>query len=137
MKPLVEAGYLVPRSEEDVVAALNDFVVYEVDGSIHGCGALHPFGEKTAELAALAVDESYKHLGIGRRIVSFLLERAKEQGLRRVFALTTMSSDWFLQFGFRRGGTGDIPEERREHYDRSRNSRIYLYELSGSNGHGS
>jgi amino-acid N-acetyltransferase len=137
MKPLVEAGYLVPRSEEDMVAALEDFVVYEVDGSIHGCGALHRFGESTGEIAGLAVDEGYKHLGIGRRIVSFLLDRAKDEGLRRVFALTTMTSDWFLQFGFRRGGTGDIPEERREQYDRARNSRIYLYELSGSNGHGS
>jgi amino-acid N-acetyltransferase len=136
MKPLVDADYLVPRSEEDVVAALDDFVVYEVDGSIHGCGALHPYGESMAELAALAVDESYKHLGIGRRVVSYLLERAKEQGLNRVFALTTMSSDWFLQFGFRRGSTADIPEDRREQYDRARNSRIYLYELGGSNGHG-
>ena len=137
MKPLVEAGYLVPRSEEDMVGALDDFVVYEVDGSIHGCGALHRFGETGAEVAGLAVDEGYKHLGIGRRIVAYLLERAKEQGLRRVFALTTMSSDWFLQFGFRRGDTADIPPERREQYDRERNSRVYVYELAGSNGHGS
>lgn len=136
MKPLVAAGYLVPRHEEDVVAALGDFVVYEVDGAVHGCGALHPFGEQMAEIAALAVDESYKHLGIGRRIVAFLLERAKEQGVRRVFALTTRSSDWFLQFGFRRGSTADIPESRREQYDRARNSRIYLYEIGGGNGHG-
>lgn len=136
IKPLAAEGYLVPRREEDVVAALDDFVVYEVDGAIHGCGALHPFGEQMAEIAALAVDESYKHLGIGRRMVSFLLERAKEQGLRRVFALTTRTSDWFLQFGFRRGNTGDIPESRREQYDRARNSRIYLYELGGGNGHG-
>jgi amino-acid N-acetyltransferase len=136
IKPLAADGYLVPRREEDVVAALDDFVVYEVDGAIHGCGALHPFGEQMAEIAALAVDESYKHLGIGRRMVSFLLERAKEQGLRRVFALTTRTSDWFLQFGFRRGSTGDIPESRREQYDRARNSRIYLYELGGGNGHG-
>jgi amino-acid N-acetyltransferase len=136
MKPLIAAGYLVPRHEEDLLAALDDFVVYEVDGSIHGCGALHPFGEHMAEIAALAVDESYKHRGIGRRIVAYLLERAREQGLRRVFALTTRTSDWFLQFGFRRGSTGDIPEDRREQYDRARNSRIYLYELGGGNGHG-
>ncbi|MFP4566141.1 MAG: amino-acid N-acetyltransferase [Spirochaetaceae bacterium] len=136
MKPLVAAGYLVPRNEEDLVAALDDFIVYEVDGSIHGCGALHPYGEQMAEVAALAVDESYKHIGIGRRIVAYLLERARERGLRRVFALTTRTSDWFLQFGFRRGDTGDIPESRREQYDRARNSRIYLYELGGGNGHG-
>ncbi|MFP4011715.1 MAG: amino-acid N-acetyltransferase [Spirochaetaceae bacterium] len=129
MRPLVAAGYLVPRSEEDLVGALDDFVVYEVDGAIHGCGALHPYPADMAELAALAVDESYKHIGIGRRIVSFLLERAKERGLRRVFALTTKTSDWFLQFGFRRGDTGDIPDARREHYDRSRNSRIYVYDI--------
>ncbi|MFO8065585.1 MAG: amino-acid N-acetyltransferase [Spirochaetota bacterium] len=131
MKPLVRDGYLVPRSEEDVVAALDDFVVYEVDGAIHGCGALHPFGESMAELAALAVDESFKHMGIGRRMVAYLLDRARERGIKRVFALTTMSSDWFLQFGFRRGDTADIPEERREHYDSARNSRIYLYDLAG------
>lgn len=131
ISPLVSAGYLVPRREEDLAAKLEDFFVYEVDGSIHGCGALHAFGEGMAEIAALAVDDSYKHLGIGRRIVSFLLEQARERGLKRVFALTTRTSDWFLQFGFRRGDTGDIPESRREQYDEARNSRIYLYDIGG------
>jgi amino-acid N-acetyltransferase len=134
MRPYIEKEVLVERREEDLAARLGDYVVYEVDGLIHACGALHRSNEdpQRAEVAAVAVDETYAGFGVGRRIVTYLLERASGMGLRQVFVLTTQTADWFVQFGFREGGVADLPEDRRRHYNRQRNSRVMLRELGST-----
>ena len=129
MRPLVERGLLVERRESDLVERLNDYVVFETDGMVHGCGAIHIFDEQQAEIAGLAVDSQYEHYGIGQRIVEFLIEGAERAGLRRVFVLTTQASDFFEQLGFRPGTIDEIPPEKRAHYDFRRNSRVLLYDL--------
>ena len=129
MQPLVDRGLLVARSEADLHDSIDDYVVFETDGMVHGCGALHVYDDRQAEVAGLAVDDNYEHFGIGQRIVRFLIDRAREAGLRDVFVLTTQASDWFEQLGFRQGRVDDIPPAKRDRYDYSRNSRILLYDL--------
>lgn len=130
MQPFVSRGILVPRSEELLSERCEDFIVYETDGSLHGCGALHTFSDGQAEIAAIAVDTQYEELGIGRKIVEFLMQRAADRAVPRVFALTTQSYDWFHARGFRIGTVEDLPPEKQTLYDRERNSRILLYDLS-------
>jgi len=135
MEPFMEKGLLVPRDEQTLTEQCGDFVVYEVDGLVHATGALHRFGSETGksplkgELAAIAVDETYRGLGIGRRIVSYLQKRAREAGLAQVFALTVQAADWFLQLGFVDGDVNDLPPEKREAYNRDRNSRVLIRNL--------
>lgn len=129
MEPHVRKGILVRRGEEELLARKDDYVVFETDGSVRGCGALHPAGPDQGEIAAIAVDEGHAQMGIGQRIVKYLIERARERGMRRAFLLTTQTSDWFLGLGFSPGGLEDLPEVRRAKYDASRNSRIYVYPL--------
>lgn len=131
MRPFVLKEILVPRDKETLEEQRGDFVVYEVDGIIHACGALHRSTElsERAEVAAVAVDETYVGMGIGTRIVSFLIDRARQAGLRQLYALTTQTADWFLQFGFREGGVEDLPPAKRRYYNRSRNSRVLLLDL--------
>jgi amino-acid N-acetyltransferase len=131
MQPFIEKEILLSRTEEDLAQRLGQYVVYEVDGIIHACGALHPSQEPAgrAEIAAIAVDETYAGLGIGKRILGYLLDWARRLSLRQLYALTTQTADWFLQFGFREGEVGDLPEERRRSYDRQRNSRVLLLDL--------
>jgi amino-acid N-acetyltransferase len=131
MRPFIEKEVLVERREEDLVSRLGDYVVYEVDGLMHACGALHRSAEdpQRAEVAAVAVDETYAGFGVGRRIVTYLIERARALSLRQLYVLTTQTADWFVQFGFREGGVEDLPEERRRQYNRQRNSRVLLLEL--------
>jgi amino-acid N-acetyltransferase len=128
MQPFVVKEILVPRDKETLEEQREDFVVYEVDGIIHACGALHPSAAllDRAEIAAVAVDETYVGMGIGKRIVSFLISRARQSGLKQVFVLTTQTADWFLQFGFREGGVEDLPPGKRKYYNRSRNSRVLV-----------
>ena len=67
---------------------------------MHACAALHEFPERMAEIAGIAVDEQYLHLGVGPKLVDFLSERARKKGLQAVFALTTQTADWFQKLGF-------------------------------------
>ncbi len=127
MQPFVEKGLLLPRSEQDMLADCGDYVLYEVDGTIHCCGALHIYAQGLGEIARIAADKKYAHMGIGNKIVAFLLEKARRLSLTRIFVLTTQASDWFLQLGFEQGEVKDLPEKKRELYDRSRNSRILIY----------
>jgi amino-acid N-acetyltransferase len=129
MQPAVESDILVPRTAEMLESRINDYVVYEVDGSIHGCGALHPFSGGTAEIAGVAVDETYANYGIGKKIISYLINQAISNKMKNVFVLTTQTSDWFEEYGFKKGALADLPPERQKRYDKSRNSRVLLYPL--------
>jgi amino-acid N-acetyltransferase len=131
MQPFIEREILLARTEEQLALRVGEYVVYEVDGIIHACGALHPSQDSPgrAEIAAIAVDETYAGLGIGKRILGFLIDRAERLGLRQLYALSTQTADWFAQLGFREGGVADLPEDRRRSYSRQRNSRVLLLDL--------
>ncbi len=101
--------------------------MYEIDNTIQGCGSLLKYAGNQAEIAGIAVSDEFKDMGIGQKIVTYLLEKAKKQGIAQVFLLTTRTSDWFEKLGFRTGQISDLPEEKRNHYNTARNSRILIY----------
>ncbi|MGB8022356.1 MAG: amino-acid N-acetyltransferase [Candidatus Nanopelagicales bacterium] len=76
-----------------------DFLVAELDGRVVGCGAMHVIWEDLGELRTLAVDPALTRLGIGRILVSALLERARALGVARVFCLT-FETAFFASAGF-------------------------------------
>jgi amino-acid N-acetyltransferase len=128
MEPLVQKGNLIRRSAEQIQEKKADYVVFEIDGSIHACGALHDWGGAQAEIAALATDPAYSQMGLGRRIVKFLLEQAWKRAFRRVFVLTTRTHDWFEALGFSETSADTLPE--RKSYNRERNSKVFALDLS-------
>ncbi len=130
MEDPVEQGILVRRSETELQRRIADYAVFESDGTVRGCGALHRFAPDRGELAAIAVDPGYGRQGIGQRIVKYLLGEARKAGLAGVFLLTTKTADWFLRLGFAPGTVEDLPPERRSTYDITRNSRIYTHGLA-------
>jgi amino-acid N-acetyltransferase len=131
MEPLMQQGFLVRRSFEDIQEKEEDYAVFEVDGSVHACGALHDWGESQGEIAAVTTDPAYADLGLGRRIVRYLIDRAKKQGLRRVFILTTRAQDWFELLGFTECPLATLPERKRRGYDTKRGSKAYALALGG------
>ncbi|MFP4302406.1 MAG: amino-acid N-acetyltransferase [Spirochaetaceae bacterium] len=129
MLPLAHRGVLVDRSQEQIASRYEDYVVHETDGTIHGCGALHQYHDGSAEIAGIAVDRAFEHLGIGLKIVSYLVERARTLGVNRVFVLTTQTSDWFERLGFKKSPVDRLPEEKRAVYDSTRNSRVLMLDI--------
>jgi amino-acid N-acetyltransferase len=69
------------------------------DDAIVGCGALHVMWEDLAEIRTVAVHPDCRGLKIGHRIVSELLDVARDIGVARVFVLTFETS-FFGSFGF-------------------------------------
>lgn len=129
MRPLMEEGVLVRRTEADLMAKQSDYAVYSIDDVVHACGALHDYGDGQGEIAAIATNPVYSHLSMGRKILSYLIEKAERAGMTRVFALTTRTVDWFEQVGFVEVGLQSLPAKRRETYDHVRKSRIFALDL--------
>jgi amino-acid N-acetyltransferase len=129
MEPLMQQGNLLRRNAEDIQEKKGDYVVCEIDGQTHACGALHSWGESQGEIAAMATDPAYADMGLGRKIVHFLIERAKKQGLHRVFVLTTRTHDWFESLGFKESTVESLPEKKRKVYNQNRKSKIFALEL--------
>ncbi|MCX7725792.1 MAG: amino-acid N-acetyltransferase [Chitinispirillaceae bacterium] len=133
MQPSIEEGILIPRTASDIEEKIDDFCVYEVDGIIHGCGALHIYEKKQGEIAALVVDETYKNAGIGKKIVSYLIEKALKLKLKMVFLLTTQTADWFIEMGFIKAELSELPLEKQKNYNPQRNSIILKLPLTYKN----
>ena len=129
MRPLVERGILLPRTEAQLEETWQDFIVFEVDDSVHACAALHEFPARTGEIAGIAVDDHYLHLRVGPKLVEFLCERARRKGISSVFVLTTQTADWFEKLGFVESDPSILPEKKRLTYNLQRKSRIYLKSL--------
>ncbi len=125
MKPFVESGKLLSRSEEQVAAALEDYIVFELDGGVHACAALHFYDDGQAEIAAVAVDENYAHMGIGPKLIDSLIDQAGEGGAQSIFIMTTQTADWFEKLGFVEDTIDSIPAERRKLWDSRRGSKVF------------
>lgn len=125
MKPFIETGKLLPRSEEKIAASLEDYVVFELDGGVHACAALHFYTDGQAEIAAVAVDENYAHMGIGPKLMDYLIEQAMQAETETIFIMTTQTADWFEQLGFEEDSVDTLPPERRAIWNRDRNSKLY------------
>ena len=129
MEPLMQQGTLIRRTPEDIQNKKEDYAVFVIDGHIHACGALHNWGEDQGEIAAVATDPGCAEMGMGRRIVRYFIDKAKKQGLKRVFVLTTRTHDWFESLGFREAPVETLPEKKLRLYDNSRNSKVFALDL--------
>lgn len=101
-----QKGLMLRRPLMLLYENVRDFAVAVEGGAVVGTGALHVLWHDLGEIRSLAVDPSRTGLGIGRRLVEFLVAEAEALGLRRVMALT-------YQVGFfERCGFAVIPKER-------------------------
>ncbi|UBU13248.1 amino-acid N-acetyltransferase [Nonomuraea gerenzanensis] len=101
---------LLEKATVTLYEDVQEFWVAERGGQVVGCGALHVLWEDLAEVRTVAVDPACRGMGVGHRIVSALIQHAKDLGLRRVFCLT-FEVDFFARHGFRSiQGTPVSPE---------------------------
>ena len=125
MKPFIESGKLLTRTETQIADTLEDYIVYEIDGGVHACAALHFYEDGQAEIAAVAVDENYAHMGIGPKLMDNLIEQAMEGQATSIFIMTTQTADWFEQLGFEEDSIESLPEARRKLWTPNRGSKVY------------
>ncbi|CAL5187783.1 unnamed protein product [Lathyrus oleraceus] len=130
MQPLAASGILVKRTDEELLQALDNFVVVEREGQIIACGGLFPyFEEKCAEVAAIAVSPDCRGQGQGDKLLDYMEKKAAFLGLNKLFLLTTRTADWFVRRGFSECSIDYIPEKKKKTINLSRNSKYYMKEL--------
>ena len=129
MEPLMQQGSLIRRTLDNIQVNKQDYSVFVIDGQIRACGALHDWGENQAEIAAVATDPAFTALGLGRRMVNYLIDKAKKQNFKRIFALTICTHDWFESLGFNEASVESLPEKKRRLYDYERKSKVFALEL--------
>jgi len=127
----VAAEELARRNRTEVSAAIADYSVFEIDGNMVGCVAVHPLEGKTAEMACLFVAPGHENTGIGRKLMLYAESRAKELGMKRLLALSTQAFNYLQsKGGFVEGAVEMLPGERKATYETSgRNSKILCKDL--------
>ncbi|HSZ78736.1 MAG TPA: amino-acid N-acetyltransferase [Chthoniobacterales bacterium] len=129
----IRSEELVRRTRAEILADLNDYWVLEIDRHIVGCVAMYPYPDhKMAELACLYVNRSNENQGLGRKLISFVEDLARQRGFSKLIALSTQAFVYLQQkAGFVEVGPDILPPARRAKYDSSgRNSRILLKNLT-------
>jgi amino-acid N-acetyltransferase len=100
-----EQGIMLPRSREMLEEQLDSFVVAELDDEMVGCGSLTRLGPDLVEIRSLGVTDGLKGQGIGKHLIEFLVEEARNQNIVKVMALT-------YEVGFfQRNGFTIVPKE--------------------------
>ena len=132
-KAAVESAELMKRTRAMIEKNLADYFIFEIDKNPVACVALHVFPEqKKGELACLYVNPLHENRGIGRKLIQFIENKAKEMNLVELLTLSTQAFTYFQsKGGFSEGTPDDLPPARREKYDQSgRNSKVLVKKLT-------
>ncbi len=134
-KKAVEAGELVRRTRTEIEKDLADYYIFEIDKNPVACVALHIYpAQQKGELASLYVDPAHENQGLGRKLLQFVENKARETGLTELILLSTQAFTYFQsKGGFSEGTPDDLPPSRREKYDHSgRNSKVLVKKLKAA-----
>ena len=131
-KKAVESAELVKRTRATIEKSLGDYFIFEIDRNPVACVALHVYPEqKVGELACLYVSASNENQGIGRKLIQFVENKAREMGLNELITLSTQAFTYFQsKGGFSEGTPENLPPARREKYEQSgRNSKVLVKKI--------
>jgi amino-acid N-acetyltransferase len=131
-KSSVASDELVKRTRSSIEKQLNEYYIFEIDKNPVACVALHGFPDQNkGELACLYVSPAHENQGIGRKLIQFVENKARELGFNDLITLSTQAFTYFQsKGGFVEGTPDDLPPVRREKYDQSgRNSKVLVKKL--------
>lgn len=103
-------GQMLPRSQHKLYQFLRDFVGAWNGDQLVGCGSLALIWEQLGEIRSLAVLPEFRRRGIGKLMIDYLLQDARQLGLNRVFALT-YQQEFFGSMGFRQVARETLPHK--------------------------
>jgi amino-acid N-acetyltransferase len=129
LKPLEEKGVLVRRERDVLENEFDRFKVLVKDDMVLGCAALYAYSNQMAELACVAVHNEYRGGNRGDRLLRTLELEAKQQGITKLFVLTTQTALWFEERGFELGSVDELPNEKKSLYNLQRNSKVFIKSL--------
>lgn len=103
-------GQNLPRKRNDIIRGIQTFAVCVKDEKVVGCACLYVYDSGLAEIRSLGVSPVIQRQGQGRAIVNYLLKRASNMFIQRVFVLTR-SPEFFSKVGFQKTVIEALPEK--------------------------
>ena len=104
-----------------IVAGGGQVYVAREAGKVVGCAALVAYGDRIFELAKMAVSPQMRGRGIGRRLLLYVLEQARQMGAQSVFlgSSTRLANAVHLyeSVGFRHATVDQLPPLKYERAD--------------------
>ena len=103
-------GIMLPRTELELAENIRDFTIAAAGGALVGCGALHFYGTRTAEVRSLAVHPDWKQHGVGKRLMGAIEADAVAHGIQVAVRLH-LRPDFLPEAGFRGSRPASAPLE--------------------------
>ncbi|MBO9491566.1 argininosuccinate lyase [Endozoicomonas sp. G2_1] len=94
-----DKGEILPRSRDNIIHDIQNFVVAEIAGEVVGCASLYIYQTGLAEIRSIVVDEKAHGQGQGQAMVQYLLDFAHQIELQKIIVLTYVP-DFFTKLGF-------------------------------------
>ncbi len=115
------SNLMLPRGPQYIYENIRDFVI-AVDKNIPvregenqetlylivACGSLHVLWEDMAEIRSLAIHPDYQNMGLGRKIVEYMKQEAKQLGIKQLFVFT-LKEKFFKALGFMQKSREELP----------------------------
>jgi argininosuccinate lyase/amino-acid N-acetyltransferase len=94
-----EKGEILPRTRDNIIHDIQNFVVAELEGKVIGCASLYIYQTGLAEIRSLVIEQSAQRQGQGKALIQYLLEFAHQMELQHIIVLTYIP-DYFTCLGF-------------------------------------
>jgi amino-acid N-acetyltransferase len=108
----VKEGIILQRAVDDVATNIRSYIVAKDSNILIGYTALHIHSPRLAEIRSLIVDDRYRGQNIGKKIVKFALNEAREIGVQEEVLVLTYLPDFFRKLGFIEIPKESIPEHK-------------------------
>jgi argininosuccinate lyase/amino-acid N-acetyltransferase len=94
-----DKGEILPRTRDNIIHDIQNFVVAELDGKVVGTASLYIYQTGLAEIRSVVVQDDAQKQGQGEALVQYLLEFANQMELEQIIVLTYIPQ-YFSQLGF-------------------------------------
>jgi amino-acid N-acetyltransferase len=63
-------------------------------------------------------------------LLDYLLQKAQHKNIKKLFALSSQTMQWFLERGFKQTAIEKLPAQKKSFYNKQRNSKVLCKELT-------
>jgi len=108
----VKDGVILERNEDEVATNIRSYVLAKENNKLVGYAALHIHSSRLAEIRSLIVVDSHRGKSIGKKIVEFSLNEARDLNVSEEVLVLTYLPDFFKKMNFIEIAKESIPEHK-------------------------
>ena len=108
----VKDGVILERNEDEVSSHIRSYVLAKYNNELVGYAALHIHSPRLAEIRSLIVSSEHRGKKIGKQIVEFALNEAKELSVSEEVLVLTYLPTFFKKMNFIEIPKETIPEHK-------------------------